>query len=101
MACNRQGAYTLSLSSTSSFTCIWDVLQRERPTIAKRHHHAVAHPLHCSAMPHIACHLAVARGLQETSRRHSRLRYHMLAVMPQIAQRFMSVRPWCKHVQVL
>ena len=47
------------------------ILQREVRTVAKGHNHAVAHLLHCSAMPHVACALALTRSLQESSRRHS------------------------------
>ena len=71
MACKRPGAYAQSLSSSSSSAVMFDDLQREVRTIAKGHYHAVAHLLHCSAMPHVACALAVTRGLQECNRRHS------------------------------
>ena len=47
------------------------ILQREVRTIAKGHNHAVAHLLHCSAMPHVACALALTRSLLDSSRRHS------------------------------
>lgn len=79
------------------------ILQREVRTIAKGHNHAVAHLLHCSAMPHVACALALTRSLLESSRRHSmpKVRGCMLSVMSHSLQSSLSRMPWCKHLQVL
>ena len=103
MACKRTGGCSLSLSSSSSSAVIWDLLQHEGCTVAKRHNHAVAHPLHCSAMPHVACAFAIARGLQENSRGHpmSKLRKHIQSVMLKVVQSYLSTRSCCNHVRVL